>query len=72
MASARAEAAEMIEDAQVQAESLREAAWQEGFHEGGLKAREAVEAELRADWDVRRHALRAELGRDGGADRGRP
>ena len=61
LASARAEAAEMIEDAQVQAESLREAAWQEGFHDGGQKARAVVEAELRADWDTRREALRAEL-----------
>ena len=61
MAAARAEAAEMIEDAQVQAESLREAAWQEGFHDGAMKARASVEAELRADWDVRRDTLRAEL-----------
>ena len=59
--SARAEAAEMVEDAKTQAEALREAAWQEGFHQGKLEARAAVETELRADWAVRQDALRAEL-----------
>ncbi len=59
--SARAEAAEMIEDAETQAEALREAAWQEGFHAGGVEARSAVEAELRAEWAARQDALRQEL-----------
>ena len=61
LAQARTEANELLEDAQVQAEALREAAWQEGHHEGRVEARAAVEAELRADWDTRAAALRAEL-----------
>jgi len=61
LAGANAQAAELLEDAQVQAEALREAAWQEGRHEGRTEARAAVEAELRADWDARAAALRAEL-----------
>ncbi len=61
LAEARAEAAELLGDAQVQAEALREAAWQEGCHQGRTEARSAVEAELRAAWDVRADALRAEL-----------
>ena len=59
--SARAEAAELVEDAKTQAEALREAAWQEGFHAGSLEARAAVEAELRTDWAMRQEALRSEL-----------
>ncbi len=59
--SARAEAAALREDAQAQAEALREAAWQEGFYQGGVDARAAVDAELRAAWAVRRDALRSEL-----------
>lgn len=58
---AQIEAAELIEDAQTQAEALREAAWQEGFYSGKLEARAAVEAELRADWAARQDALRSEL-----------
>ena len=61
LSSAHAEAAELVEDAKTQAEALREAAWQEGFHQGKLEARTAVEAELRADWAVRQDALRTEL-----------
>lgn len=61
LASARAEAAEMLEDAGVQAEALREAAWQEGFHQGQTEAKIAVEAGLRAEWAARQQALRAEL-----------
>jgi len=61
LAGANAQAAELLEDAQVQSEALREAAWQEGHHEGRVEARAAVEAELRADWDTRAAALRAEL-----------
>ncbi len=60
-ASAQAEAAEMLDDAKTQAEALREAAWQEGFHQGTVEARAAVEAEMRADWTARQEALRAEL-----------
>ena len=61
LTQARAEAAEMLEDAQTQAEALREAAWQEGHHQGRTEGRAAVEAELRAAWEERRAALRAEL-----------
>ena len=61
LAQARAEAAEMREDAQTQAEALREAAWQEGHHQGRTEARATVEAEMRADWDRRAAMLRAEL-----------
>lgn len=61
LSASRAEAAELIEDAQTQAEALREAAWQEGFHAGGAEARAAVEAELRAEWAGRQDALRSEI-----------
>jgi len=59
--TARTEAAELIEDACIQSESLREAAWQEGFHAGKQEARAAVAAETRAEWEIRSQALRAEL-----------
>ncbi len=36
-----------VEDAAVQAEALREAAWQEGFHSGKSEAHSVVEAEMR-------------------------
>lgn len=61
LGAAQAEAAELIDDAKAQAEALREAAWQEGFHQGTVEARTAVEAELRADWAARQEALRAEI-----------
>ena len=61
LTAARADAAEMVEDAKTQAEALREAAWQEGFHQGRLEAHAAVEAEMRADWALRQDALRSEL-----------
>jgi len=61
LGQARTEAAEMLEDAQIQAEALREAAWQEGHHQGRTEARAAVEAEMRAAWEARADALRAEL-----------
>ena len=61
LAQARAEAAEMLEDAQIQAETLREAAWQEGHHQGRIEARAALETELRAAWEARVGALRAEI-----------
>lgn len=61
LTEARAQSAELWEDAQVQAEALRAAAWQEGHHLGRTEARAAVEAELRAAWDVRGATLRDEL-----------
>ena len=63
LASARAEAAELVDDANTQAEALREAAWAEGFYQGQTEARAAAEAELRAEWTKRQDALRAELDR---------
>ena len=59
--SAHAEAAEIVEDATIQAETLRAAAWQEGFHAGSVEARTSVDAELRAEWAVRQEALRSEI-----------
>ena len=61
LASARAEAAALLEDAHAQAEALREAAWSEGFHQGEAEAKNAVEADLRAEWAARQDALRGEL-----------
>jgi flagellar assembly protein FliH len=61
LAQARAKAAETLEDAQIQAEVLRAAAWQEGQHQGRTEARATVEAELRTAWEARAGALRAEL-----------
>lgn len=61
LAQARAQSAELLEDAQVQAEALREAAWQEGHHQGRTEARASVEAEMRAAWDARGEALRDEV-----------
>ncbi len=61
LADARVQASEVLKDAQTQAEALREAAWQEGYHEGRTEARAAVEAEMRAAWEARGTALRAEL-----------
>ncbi len=60
LALAQAAAAEMREDAQIQAEAFRAAAWQEGFYEGGLTARERTEAKLRAQWDAERADFRAQ------------
>ena len=61
LTSAQAEAAELVDAAQTQAEALREAAWSEGFQQGSVEARAAVEAELRAQWAARQDALRTEL-----------
>jgi len=61
LASAQVEAAELIDDARTQAEALREAAWQEGFYQGKLEARAAVETEMQAEWAARQEALRAEM-----------
>ena len=61
LAAAHAEADELIEDAKTQAEALREAAWQEGFHQGKVEAHTTVEAEMRTAWAARQEALRAEM-----------
>jgi flagellar assembly protein FliH len=53
-AQAYADAEETREDARLQADAFREAAWQEGFHEGKQTAHDQVEAELRAQWDTER------------------
>lgn len=55
------DADETREDAQIQAEALREAAWQEGFHSGEEVARVQVEAELKAQWEIQRDTVRAEV-----------
>ena len=61
LAQAQADAAETMADAHVQAGALREAAWQEGLHAGRLEARVQVEAEVRAEWQAHKDALRAEI-----------
>ena len=61
LAQARADAAETMADAHVQAGALREAAWQEGLHAGRTEARTRAEAEIRAEWAAHKDALRAEM-----------
>ncbi len=61
LTAARAEAAEIVEDATIQAETLRAAAWSEGLHLGRIEARDTAEAELRTLWTERQDALRAEI-----------
>ena len=51
----------MREDARVQAEALREAAWQEGFHNGQEAGRDAIEVKVRAEWEAEKQALRAQV-----------
>ena len=58
---ARREADEMRDDARLQAEALREAAWQEGFHQGQESGRDAIEIKLRAAWETEKQALRAQV-----------
>ncbi len=60
LAQAQADADEMREDARLQSEALREAAWQEGFHEGKHAAHSQVEADLRVRWDAERADFRAQ------------
>lgn len=58
---AQAEADEILSDARVQAEALREAAWQEGFHNGREGGRDAVTLELEAQFRAQKQALQAEV-----------
>lgn len=51
----------MLYDAQVQAEALREAAWQEGHYQGRTEAKAALETEMRLAWEARKDALRVEM-----------
>ncbi len=60
LAQARRDAAETLEDAHIQAEALREAAWQEGFHSGKEAGTHAVELALRREHDAQMLAWRAE------------
>lgn len=55
---AAAEAQTLIEDAQAQSEAIREAAWQEGFHEGRTTAQTATEISLRSEWECEKSAIR--------------
>lgn len=61
LARARTEAAETVGDALAQAATLREAAWQEGFHQGRVEAQDTVGAEMRGVWEARVIALREEM-----------
>ncbi len=61
LARALTEAAETVGDALAQAAALREAAWQEGFHQGRIEAQQTVGAEMRAQSEVRGTALREEM-----------
>lgn len=60
LAQAKAEASETLADARLQAEAYREAAWQEGFHDGKQAAHQQIEAELREQWDLECADFRAE------------
>jgi flagellar assembly protein FliH len=61
MDQARSDARTLREDAAAQADALREAAWQEGFHEGQTTGRSAMEITLRDEWDAEKKALRAQV-----------
>jgi flagellar assembly protein FliH len=50
-AQARQEASGLLEDARLQAEAMREAAWQEGFHEGREAGQTAAEVEMQRALD---------------------
>jgi flagellar assembly protein FliH len=58
---AQREAERLVEDARVQADVLREAAWQEGFHDGQTTGRSAMEMTLRDEWEAEKAALRAQI-----------
>ncbi len=60
-AQARRDAAEMLEDARVQAEAMREAAWQEGFHEGRQAGQVAAALELQRAQDAQLAQGRAQF-----------
>lgn len=61
LAQAQRDAAETLDDARAQAEALREAAWQEGFHSGKEAGTDAVELALRREHDAQTRAWRAEI-----------
>lgn len=61
LSQAKQDAGEMLDDARVQAETLREAAWQEGFHNGRDAGRIAVEMDLQKQHDTRLSAWREEI-----------
>jgi flagellar assembly protein FliH len=61
LARAQHEAEALLEDARVQADTLREAAWQEGFHDGQTTGRSAMEMTLRDEWEAEKRALRAQI-----------
>jgi len=61
IADARREAASLLADARDQAEAMREAAWQEGKHEGQEAARIEIEQQLRQEMDTYRDDMRADL-----------
>jgi flagellar assembly protein FliH len=61
LAGASQEAAAIREEAKIQAEALREAAWQEGYHSGQENARTVVEAELNAERAVYQQSIHDQL-----------
>jgi len=61
IADARREASALLADARDQAEAMREAAWQEGKHEGQEAARIEIEQQLRQEMDTYRDDMRADL-----------
>lgn len=60
-AQARRDAVEILEDAHVQAEAMREAAWQEGFHAGREAGQTAAALELQRAQDAQSAQGRAQL-----------
>ena len=58
---AQREAEALLDDARVQSDALREAAWQEGFHDGQTTGRTAMELTLRDEWKAETQALRAQM-----------
>lgn len=55
------EASKLLEDAQVQAEAMREAAWQEGFHEGREAGQTAAVLELQRAQEAQTAEARVQL-----------
>ncbi len=60
-ARASQQASEVLEDAYIQAEAMREAAWQEGFHEGREAGQTAAALELQRAQDAQTVEARAQL-----------
>ncbi len=52
---------EILDDARLQADAMREAAWAEGLHEGRIEGRKRIEAEIHEEIALQRQALRSEL-----------